>query len=57
MALVVGRPGSGCTTFLKAIANIREGLAGVDGDVIYGDMTAKEAKQVRSFCSLRARDS
>lgn len=52
MALVVGRPGSGCTTFLKTIANMREGVAGVDGEVVYGDMTAKEAKKVRAFCPI-----
>lgn len=49
MALIVGRPGSGCTTFLKALANIRAGVAGVDGEVVYGDMSAKEAEKVR-FC-------
>lgn len=46
IALVLGRPGSGCTTFLKAIANLNAGVAGVDGEVIYGDMSAEEAKQV-----------
>lgn len=65
MALVLGRPGAGCTTFLKTVANLREGVAGmyypfevsesntdlckcsgVDGNVIYGDMSAEEAKKV-----------
>lgn len=32
---------------MKAIANIRAGVAGVDGEVVYGDMSAKEAKKVR----------
>lgn len=31
MVLVLGRPGSGCTTFLKVIANQRFGYTGVDG--------------------------
>lgn len=31
MVLVLGRPGSGCTTFLKVIANQRFGYNGVDG--------------------------
>lgn len=36
MVLVLGRPGSGCTTFLKTIANQRSGYTGVDGEVLYG---------------------
>ncbi|KAJ5223409.1 hypothetical protein N7468_007951 [Penicillium chermesinum] len=36
MVLVLGRPGSGCTTFLKTIANQRVGYSGVDGEVLYG---------------------
>ena len=35
MCLVLGCPGSGCTTFLKAIANERGAYAGVSGDVRY----------------------
>lgn len=40
MMLVLGRPGSGCTTFLKAIANQRSEYAEVAGDVTYGGITA-----------------
>ncbi|KAL4917968.1 ABC-2 type transporter-domain-containing protein [Aspergillus aurantiobrunneus] len=36
MVLVLGRPGSGCTTFLKTITNQRFGYTSVDGDVLYG---------------------
>lgn len=36
MMLVVGRPGSGCSTFLKILAGHREGYAGVEGMVKYG---------------------
>ncbi|KAJ5776968.1 hypothetical protein N7520_000214, partial [Penicillium odoratum] len=36
MVLVLGRPGSGCTTFLKVIANQRAGYTGVGGEVLYG---------------------
>lgn len=36
MVLVLGRPGSGCTTFLKVVANQRFGYTKVDGDVLYG---------------------
>ena len=42
MTLVIGRPGSGCSTFLKTIANKRNGFMGVDGDVHYGGISAKE---------------
>lgn len=42
MLLVLGRPGSGCSTFLKAVANKREKFAGVDGEVTYGGIPAKE---------------
>ena len=42
MMLVLGRPGSGCTTFLKAIANKRNDYASVTGDVFYGGIAAKE---------------
>lgn len=41
MVLVLGRPGSGCTTFLKVIANQRFGYTGIDGEVLYGPYDAK----------------
>ncbi|KAF2208392.1 hypothetical protein CERZMDRAFT_101459 [Cercospora zeae-maydis SCOH1-5] len=42
MVLVLGKPGSGCTSFLKVIANQRYGYTGIDGEVHYGPFTAKE---------------
>ncbi|TEY32131.1 hypothetical protein BOTCAL_0755g00010 [Botryotinia calthae] len=42
MVLVLGRPGSGCTTFLKVIANQRFGYTGVDGEILYGPFSAEE---------------
>lgn len=36
MVLVLGRPGSGYTTFLKVIANQRFGYDTIDGEVFYG---------------------
>ncbi|KAL8916273.1 MAG: hypothetical protein Q9172_006380 [Xanthocarpia lactea] len=42
MMLVLGRPGSGCTTFLKALANKRSEYASVTGDVNYGGISAAE---------------
>ncbi|KAL1957037.1 hypothetical protein VTO42DRAFT_6414 [Malbranchea cinnamomea] len=41
MVLVLGRPGAGCTTFLKVIANQRFGYTGVDGEVLYGPFDAE----------------
>ena len=41
MLLVLGKPGSGCSTFLKVLANQRDGYESVDGDVTYGGTDAK----------------
>ena len=40
MLLVLGRPGSGCSTFLKVLANQRFGYQSVDGEVTYGGTDA-----------------
>ncbi|QIW97286.1 hypothetical protein AMS68_002804 [Peltaster fructicola] len=45
MLLVLGRPGSGCSTFLKAVTNNRESYAEVTGDVTYGGIAAEKAKK------------
>lgn len=42
MCLVLGRPGSGCTSFLKAIANERGSYAAVTGDVKYAGISHEE---------------
>lgn len=48
MVLVLGRPGSGCTTFLKVIANQRFGYKSVEGEVLYGPFDSPTfAKQYR----------
>ena len=41
MVLVLGKPSSGCTTFLKVIANQRFGYTRIDGEVKYGPFDAK----------------
>ncbi|KAI1397475.1 ABC transporter PeaB1 [Hypoxylon fuscum] len=54
MLLVIGKPGSGCTTFLKAIANMREEYKRVDGQVSYGGRPAddRDPDRVRlTFCA------
>lgn len=48
MVLVLGRPGSGCTTFLKVISNQRFGYTGIDGEVLYGPFDSQTfAKRYR----------
>lgn len=47
MLLVLGRPGSGCTTLLNILSNRRAGFKSVTGDVHYGSMTPDEAKNFR----------
>ncbi|EXJ77766.1 ATPase [Capronia epimyces CBS 606.96] len=47
MLLVLGRPGSGCTTLLKLLANRRGGYSSVEGDIWYGSMSHDEAKHYR----------
>ncbi|KAF2813847.1 ABC transporter [Mytilinidion resinicola] len=49
MLLVLGRPGSGCTTLLKMLANKRKGYAKVSGDVYFGSLDAKQAEQYRGY--------
>ncbi|GAB7334976.1 hypothetical protein MBLNU13_g06844t2 [Cladosporium sp. NU13] len=47
MLLVLGRPGSGCTTLLKMLANQRKGYEEITGDIRYGSMDHKQAEQYR----------
>jgi ATP-binding cassette subfamily G (WHITE) protein 2 (SNQ2) len=42
MLLVLGRPGSGCSTFLKVLANQRYGYKSIEGKVTYGGTDAEE---------------
>ncbi|KAM3071184.1 ATP-binding cassette transporter snq2 [Clarireedia jacksonii] len=57
MLLVLGRPGSGCSTFLKAITNKRDGFAAVNGEVTYGGISAEEqAKHYRGEVNYNEED-
>jgi ABC-type glutathione transport system ATPase component len=47
MLLVLGRPGAGCTSLLKMLANKRLGYAEVTGDMSWGSMDHKQAEQYR----------
>ncbi|KAK5652623.1 hypothetical protein OQA88_10216 [Cercophora sp. LCS_1] len=45
MMLVLGRPGSGCTTFLRVVANNRDSYAAVEGAVSYSGISAEDARK------------
>ncbi|KAK6604929.1 multidrug resistance protein [Botrytis cinerea] len=45
--LVLGRPGSGCTTLLNVLSNNRLGYEEITGDVSFGNMSAQEAVRYR----------
>ncbi|KAL6712243.1 ATP-binding cassette transporter snq2 [Coniothyrium glycines] len=45
MCLVLGRPGSGCSTFLKIIGNQRFGFEEITGDVTYGGTDAETMRK------------
>jgi len=45
MLLVLGRPGAGCSSFLRVVANQRKMFVKVEGDVSYGGISAKNFKK------------
>lgn len=45
MLLVLGRPGAGCSTFLKVLGNQRFGYEEITGDVEYGGTDAEEMRK------------
>ncbi|KAF9894992.1 hypothetical protein FE257_004616 [Aspergillus nanangensis] len=47
MLLVLGRPGSGCTTLLKMLSNRRDGYADIQGDIWFGSLDHTQAEQYR----------
>ncbi|KAK7756965.1 hypothetical protein SLS62_000981 [Diatrype stigma] len=54
MLLVIGKPGSGCTTFLKALADMGDEYKSVSGHLTYGGRVANERDQDRArmtFCA------
>ena len=50
LMMVVGRPGSGCSTLLKTLAGLTSSYAGVDGAVYYGSIKAG-SREMRPFRS------
>lgn len=55
--LVLGRPGAGCSTLMRALANVPEPFVKIDGDVSYSSIPAHEAKKSVSAYSRRSRIS
>jgi ATP-binding cassette, subfamily G (WHITE), member 2, SNQ2 len=56
MLLVIGKPGSGCTTFLKALADMRQEYKSVTGRLDYSGRPAgdRDPDRVRfTFCGMR----
>uniref|UniRef100_A0A093X940 Brefeldin A resistance protein n=1 Tax=Talaromyces marneffei PM1 TaxID=1077442 RepID=A0A093X940_TALMA len=47
MLLVLGRPGSGCTSLLRVLSNDRDSFDEIDGETRYGSMDHREAKRYR----------
>ncbi|KAI9501140.1 ABC-2 type transporter-domain-containing protein [Coemansia spiralis] len=45
MLLVLGRPGSGCSTLLRVLGNQRKTYTKIDGTVLYGGLTPKEVQR------------
>ncbi|KAF9585985.1 hypothetical protein BGW38_010677 [Lunasporangiospora selenospora] len=45
MILVLGRPGAGCSTLLRVLANDRKNYKSVSGEVTYGPFSAHEIAQ------------
>lgn len=56
MLLVLGRPGSGCTTLLKMLANKRLGYADVSGDVKWGTLDHKQVEQYQGQIVMNTED-
>ena len=42
---MLGRPGAGCSTFLKTLTNNRDSFAEVSGEVSYGGISAEKQKK------------
>jgi len=56
MLLVLGRPGSGCTTLLNVLANRRRGYSSIEGEVHYGSIPAADAEEYRGQIVMNTED-
>ncbi|KAL1388614.1 ABC-2 type transporter-domain-containing protein [Phyllosticta capitalensis] len=69
MCLVLGRPGAGCSTFLKVIGNQTSGFEKIKGDLMYGGKAAERVQynhrneilyspeEDEHYATLKVRDS
>ncbi|KAL5339346.1 ABC-2 type transporter-domain-containing protein [Aspergillus crustosus] len=55
--LVLGRPGAGCTSLLKVLANERDGFDKANGSVHYGSMDSREADKFRQQFMFNSEDN
>ncbi|KAL4875271.1 ABC-2 type transporter-domain-containing protein [Aspergillus karnatakaensis] len=56
MLLVLGRPGSGCTSFLRVLSNDRAAFDEVTGETRYGSMDHVEANKFRQQIMFNTED-
>ncbi|CAM1507980.1 Fc.00g048280.m01.CDS01 [Cosmosporella sp. VM-42] len=56
MLLVLGRPGSGCTSLLRVLSNHRESFQEVVGETRYGNMDHVQAKKFRQQIVFNTED-
>ncbi|KAL4769136.1 ABC-2 type transporter-domain-containing protein [Aspergillus nidulans var. acristatus] len=56
MLLVLGRPGSGCTSFLRVLSNDRDSFDEVTGETWYGSMDHTAAKKYRQQIMFNTED-
>ncbi|KAI1124029.1 putative ABC multidrug transporter [Nemania abortiva] len=56
MLLVLGRPGSGCTSLLKVLANMRNEFSSVSGKIRYGNIGHNEARRFRHQIVMNTED-
>ena len=50
MVMVIGKPGAGCSTFLKTLANMRGQFKGVTGKVSYDSRSPNEVMNFDPGC-------
>ncbi|KAI0096799.1 putative ABC multidrug transporter [Nemania sp. FL0031] len=56
MLLVLGRPGSGCTSLLKVLANMRSEFSSTSGKIRYGNIGHEEARRFRHQIVMNTED-
>ncbi|KAJ3579017.1 hypothetical protein NPX13_g1549 [Xylaria arbuscula] len=56
MLLVLGRPGSGCTSLLKVLANMRQEFSSVTGQMSYGNIDHRAAQRFRHQIVMNTED-